>query len=60
MEGVKGDFFSDWVYVFMFKGDVIELLKGVGLLDMVYLIYMEVGNYMIGVKVNGKIVLLDY
>lgn len=53
---MKEDIFSDKVYVFMLSGDVIELLKGFGLLDFVYSIYIEIGNKIIGVKVNGKMV----
>ncbi|WP_283582734.1 RelA/SpoT family protein [Limosilactobacillus difficilis] len=60
LKGIQSDVFADKVYAFTPKGDVIEMPKGSGPLDMAYQIHTEVGNHTTGAKVNGRIVPLNY
>jgi len=59
MNAVKLDVFSDEVFVFTPKGDVINLPKGSTSIDFAYRIHTDVGNHCVGAKINNKIVPLE-
>ncbi|OGI16576.1 MAG: hypothetical protein A2287_00750 [Candidatus Melainabacteria bacterium RIFOXYA12_FULL_32_12] len=59
VNSVKLDLFSDQVFVFSPKGDVIDLPNGATPIDFAYRIHTEVGHKCVGALVNGRIIPLD-
>ncbi len=59
-EALKIDIFSDEVFVYTPRGDVVNLPKGSNPIDFAYHIHTDIGNHCVGAKVNGKIVPLEY
>ena len=59
-KNIRNDFEENDVYVFTPKGDVISLPRGSTPVDLAYIIHTQVGHRMVGAKVNGKIVPIDY
>ncbi len=60
LETIKTDLFTDDIYVFTPRGDVMEFPFGSTPLDFAYSVHTDVGNHCVAAKVNGKIVPLKY
>ena len=60
VDGMKSDVFSDRVYVFTPRGDIIDLPSGATPIDFAYHVHTEIGHRCRGAKIGGKLVSLDY
>ena len=60
METLKIDFFTDEVFVFTPRGDIINLPEGSTPIDFAYRVHTDVGNNCVGAKIDGRIVPLNY
>ena len=60
LESVKLDLFSEDVYVFTPRGEVMEFPQGATPLDFAYSVHTDLGHRCIGAKINGRMVPLKY
>jgi guanosine-3',5'-bis(diphosphate) 3'-pyrophosphohydrolase len=60
LRSVKEDLFSEEVFVFTPKGDLLNFPVGATIIDFAYRIHSEIGRHCAGARVNGKIVPLRY
>ncbi|MBR5647530.1 bifunctional (p)ppGpp synthetase/guanosine-3',5'-bis(diphosphate) 3'-pyrophosphohydrolase [Candidatus Saccharibacteria bacterium] len=51
---LKLNLFADKIFVYTPKGDIIDLPVGSLPLDFAYRLHSEIGDHVIGVKINGK------
>ena len=56
LETLKTELFEDEVYVFTPKGAIKVLPRGATPIDFAYSIHAEIGNHMVGAKINSKMV----
>ncbi|HLY38449.1 MAG TPA: bifunctional (p)ppGpp synthetase/guanosine-3',5'-bis(diphosphate) 3'-pyrophosphohydrolase [Candidatus Binatia bacterium] len=60
LRSVKEDLFTEEVFVFTPKGDLLNFPLGATVIDFAYRIHSEVGHHCAGARVNGRIVPLRY
>ncbi len=58
-EALKQDFFAERMFIYTPKGDVIDLPVGATTVDFAYTIHSDIGDRMMGAKVNGKMTALE-
>lgn len=56
LENMKMDFFTDRIFIFTPKGDVIDLPRACSPIDFAYAIHSDIGDHCAQAKVNGKLV----
>ncbi len=54
LKKLKLNLFADKIFVYTPKGDIIDLPKGALPLDFAYRLHSEIGDHVVGVKINGK------
>ncbi len=59
LEHTKIDLYSDQVFCFTPKGDLITLPRGATPIDFAYMVHTDVGHTCVGAKVNGTMVPLS-
>ena len=60
LKKLKLNLFSDKIFVYTPKGDIIDLPKGALPLDFAYRLHSEIGDHVVGVKINGKMSNLNH
>jgi GTP pyrophosphokinase len=60
LRSVKDDLFSDEVFVFTPRGDLLNFPEGASVIDFAYRIHSEVGHHCAGARVNSRLVPLRY
>ena len=60
VDSMRSDVFTEQIYVFTPKGDIVDLPKGATPVDFAYLIHSEIGHRCRGAKVDGRLIPLDY
>lgn len=54
LKKLKLNLFADKIFLYTPKGDIIDLPKGSMPLDFAYRLHSEIGDHVVGVKINGK------
>lgn len=54
IENIKMDFFSNRIFVFTPKGDVIDLPENSSSIDLAYAVHSDIGNHISGARINSK------
>lgn len=60
LKKLKLNLFADKIFVYTPKGDIIDLPVGAMPLDFAYRLHSEIGDHVIGVKINGKMSNLNH
>ena len=54
LKKLKLNLFADRIFVYTPKGDILDLPQGALPLDFAYRLHSEIGDHVVGVKINGK------